>query len=241
MDGSLKPKRGALASLGSAAERIGLCREGIAVKLRALAILIAGFAAAAAGLEPVRATPAQGSAPTTVEDAERFVDALYARYRGHPIEGRHTALGRSGLVGRIRLTAWMVAQSERLRQLSNASHARLPDFVLDAICQCADWREIVLVKRTFHTTGMAQMEAQIRFRHDGAERVVRLLLQRTRAGWRVGNVFSDDLPQGLAEYYRFNIARLEREQAAVFSSTSVRAHRAEQRDRVRRARNSGWA
>jgi hypothetical protein len=212
MDGSLKPKRGALASLGSAAERIGLCREGIAMNLRAFAILMAGLAPAAGGMEAVRATPIQGSAPATVQDAERFIDALYARYRGHPIEGRRRPWAGPVWWNESVYTAWMVAQSERLRQLSYASRTQLPDVVQDAICQCADWGEIVLVERTFGTAGMAHLEAQVRFRNDGVERVVRLLLQRTRAGWRVGNVFSDDLPQGLAEYYRFHIARLEREQ-----------------------------
>jgi len=210
---SLKPKRGRLASLGSAEDRLGLCREGIAMKLRAFAILLAGLVPAIGGLSDARATPVRGSAPTSAEDAERFIDRLYARYRGHPIEGRRRPWAGPDWWDESVFTGWIVAQSERLRILNYPSRTRLPDFVHDAICQCGDWREIDLVERTLRTTGMAQMEAQVRFRHDGSEREVRLLLQRTRAGWRVGDVFSADLPQGLAEYYRFNIARMEREQA----------------------------
>ena len=99
------------------------------MNLRAFAILMAGLAPAAGGMEAVRATPVQGSAPATVQDAERFIDALYARYRGHPIEGRRRPWAGPVWWNESVYTAWMVAQSERastieLRKPDPASRRR---------------------------------------------------------------------------------------------------------------------
>lgn len=158
-------------------------------------MLAASLALALPSLASARAPAAARSQA----QAEAFLDRLYAYYRDEPAHPRDESKV---------WTPAMRALMARLDRLDDEARLEVSDG--DEICQCQDWGDFRLIERRIVLRGPGRAEASLRFRNLGEERALRLALERTRAGWRVADVYSGDRPRGLAAAYREALARARR-------------------------------
>jgi len=150
----------------------------------------------ALGTGPVAAAgPLSAAAARSHGQAAAFVDRLYGYYRVDTSRPRDES------------TVWtpaMLALMARLNRLDDEARLDVSDG--DEICQCQDWGDFRLLARRIVLRGPGRADALVRFSNSGRVTGLRLLLERTPAGWRVADVFASDRPRGLAAAYRKALA-----------------------------------
>lgn len=175
-----------------------------------LALALTGLAAGCA--PPHR--PGEAVAIRTADNSgtpERFVDWLYHRYRHHPIEGRRPPWAGPEWWDESVFTPTLLALFARQDALARGAGR---DTGGDEICQCREWRDLVLIERTVTASGEGRAEVAVRFVNFGDEKRLRLILERTPAGWRVADLVDEFHGDGLLAALRHSVAQAEREQAA---------------------------
>ncbi len=154
--------------------------------LLALSLALAPSAAVAAAPRPAVAARVE---------AERFVHRLYSYYRDEHSQPRD-----EGAVW----TPAMLALMARLDRLDDEARLEVSDG--DEICQCQDWGDFRLLSSRIVPHGPGRADAFVRFSNLGRMTGLRLVLERTPAGWRVADLFAPDRPGGLAAAYRKALA-----------------------------------
>ncbi len=145
------------------------------------------------------ASPAASAPPSAAArgqaQAAAFIDRLYAYYRVDPSHERDDSKV---------WTPAMLALMARLDRIDDEARLEVSDG--DEICQGQDWGDFRLLSSRIVPHGPGRADAFVRFSNLGRMTGLRLVLERTPAGWRVADLFAPDRPGGLAAAYRKALA-----------------------------------
>jgi len=154
------------------------------------------------------ATPAQAMRPgvreTLIAEARQFVTALFDRYRRYTpeqVRAQRPPEWEERAVYSRHVYVLLMTERDLIARAGEP-----PPSHPDPICRCRTWQDFTLLDWSGNLV-MNQYEARFRFRNAGAEQQVRLRLLHTEQGWRVVDVFNDDLPGGLLADLRARVNR----------------------------------
>ena len=137
----------------------------------------------------------------TQEEAERFVETLYARVRLPPDPAADWADPRL-------YSAELIGLVARYRALAAAYGEADAELTLDPLCRCREWGDFALLERTARGT-MNGTRVAVRFRNRGVEQRLTVWIRGEPDGVRVVSLLDEDRHVDLRHLYRVGIRRLQ--------------------------------